>query len=381
MGRSRLVLAIDSNLWKDELFPSTAPGREKQEQLQGREIRVDGLARTLRDVIVRVRFADGRRANALLRGTRPVFVVPLPPEHGLGTLPAKLRDAVWSGIGHALLDPLHVLLALTVGLAGGWSMLGRVLGAFLGANLVGLALLSLAVAVPPALGEAAVGIGAVLAARMALSGEPRRLAAVAVVAGLAHGAALGSAWSSLESVAVSLGIDTTHLVVGAAAVALRAAVRSPRALGFSAYATGVAAVACIAIAASRPTPSSAQSSGLSSLPTLGADQVAGAIAPTAPPLGLKTELAAYLDVGPFETRFEILAQLPALDKLLGLGVGDRGTVEVAEQEPLLELASAALSESLGIEAWPMLPEAIRAGIVAMAKAASCTTLHGDEGRE
>ena len=34
-----------------------------------------------------------------------------------------------------------------------------------------------------------------------------------------------------------------------------------------------------------------------------------------------------------------------------------------------------------IRTWPGLPEAVRAGIVAMVKAASCTTLHGDEGHE
>ena len=34
-----------------------------------------------------------------------------------------------------------------------------------------------------------------------------------------------------------------------------------------------------------------------------------------------------------------------------------------------------------ISSWPELPEAIRVGIVAMVKAASCTTLHGDEGHE
>ena len=34
-----------------------------------------------------------------------------------------------------------------------------------------------------------------------------------------------------------------------------------------------------------------------------------------------------------------------------------------------------------VEAWPELPEAVRAGIAAMVKAASCTTLHGDEGHE
>ena len=47
-------------------------------------------------------------------------------------------------------------------------------------------------------------------------------------------------------------------------------------------------------------------------------------------------------------------------------------------------APTAVSDSdLGalISAWPELPEAVRAGIVAMVKAASCTTLHGDERHE
>jgi len=76
--------------------------------LAGREISIEGLARTFVDVLVRVEHADGRVHVEVLKPTRPLMIVPAGAASRFATVVAYFR----LGVEHILLGVDHLLFVL-----------------------------------------------------------------------------------------------------------------------------------------------------------------------------------------------------------------------------------------------------------------------------
>lgn len=206
--------------------------------LVGAQVGVTSLDRTGTDALVRVRLADGRTFQRVVRGDAPSFVIP--------ERPARLdvlRDYAGLGVGHILGGADHLLFVLgLLLLVGGGAGLVRTVTAFTAGHSVTLGLASLGlVRLPSAPIEVAIAgsvlwLAVELARGPAASGQreswlrrsPWRMAAAF---GLLHGLGFAGALSEaglpegeipLALLSFNLGIELGQLAFVAAALGLAA---------------------------------------------------------------------------------------------------------------------------------------------------------------
>jgi len=318
--------------------------------LAGREVRIDGLEMTNRDVVVRVRFADGRSHAVLVRATHPSFVVPEDPGASGQTLLRGLSTAVLDGVRHSI-APVHLLFAAALGLALGGRAVGLMFVVFLGSHVLGVAAgRTTGMTLAPALGDAGLALAGVFAAREAVLGSARRVAEIAAIASFAHGVSVAGdqGASFVELVAMTIGIDAMQVSVCVASVGLVWLVRAGRVV--LAYVAGTAATVVALVSVLSPAGAQAAPSPSGLPATMAAER-------SLPPAGRSTQtsqaptasvpMRAFVDITPFETRVEILARLDVLARWLAIEV-PADTVAIAEQASLLEAAAKRLRQRLSV---------------------------------
>jgi len=120
--------------------------------LGGREVRIDGLERTITDTLVQVHLKSGDDAQQVLTPDQPAFAI---NAHAGAAVPAYL----FLGVKHILtgIDHLLFVFGLLLLLSRGWRQLLRTVTAFTAAHSITLALTALKlISVNPALIEAMV---------------------------------------------------------------------------------------------------------------------------------------------------------------------------------------------------------------------------------
>ena len=208
--------------------------------LRGGSIAIEGLSRTITDVMLHVELADGARLAGVLRPSAPELAI-----DDAATTPAFAYLAL--GIEHLLLGFDHILflLALLYFLHrprawDGTKALAKAVTAFTVAHSVTLAMSALdLVRLPQAPVEAVIALSILFLAAEWLRGAPDSLTArhtwlVAFAFGLLHGFGFAGALADIglprENLALALflfnvGVEIGQLAVVAAALALIAAVR------------------------------------------------------------------------------------------------------------------------------------------------------------
>lgn len=227
-----------------------------REPLAGRLVRVDGLAATMADVLVRVSSTAGESRTTLLRGGRDT--VELARQLGAGEVALSYYRL---GIEHILLGVDHLLFVLgMLMLLDGWRRLVGAVTAFTVAHSLTLALASLGlVAVPQAPVEAVIALSIAFLAteyvhriRGREGWTSRRPWGVSFVVGLLHGLGFAGALSEvglpsgdipLALLSFNLGVETGQLafvafVLVAMLVGRHRVSWSPRAPLIGAYAMG-----------------------------------------------------------------------------------------------------------------------------------------------
>lgn len=164
--------------------------------LEGQTLRIDGLAQSVTDVLVRVRTADGREVNRVLRPADPGLRLALEASHGLA-VPAYLR----LGVEHILTGPDHLafVLGLLLLIGFGWRVV-KSITAFTVAHSLTLAIAALGyVRFPSAAIEALVALSILFVACELARGPGadtltrRRPWLIAFAFGLLHGLAFAGA--------------------------------------------------------------------------------------------------------------------------------------------------------------------------------------------
>ena len=192
--------------------------------LVGREIRIDGLAATLTDVLVRIERADGTAQVARLLPRAPALRV----EAAAGPLDVA-RTYLALGVEHILLGPDHLVFVLALlWLVRGRRELFATITAFTLAHSLTLAAAALgAVRVPGPPVEAAIALSILFLARdvvgAARGGGMRRPWLVAFVFGLLHGLGFAGALREvgLPEQAIPLALLCFNLGVELGAARLR----------------------------------------------------------------------------------------------------------------------------------------------------------------
>lgn len=323
--------------------------------LSGLEIGVDGPGLASRGALLRIRLRDGRTLRLMLSVTRPTVRVEPPGQDVRAPWTQRAATSARSGLLHGVTRPAHLLLACALALAaasGGWLL---ALVGFLLAHIVG-ALLGPAPALTPELGEAALALVAMLAAREALAGSARRVVLLAALGGLVHG--LGAQASDpVATVSAAFGLDLAHVCVGAGLLLVLYLARRAMLRRAAAWCAGVLAVAVAVGAAVRTDAAPEQPV----LPLALTSDEASPEGPQAPAQGLQTDIEAYLDVGVFDTRVEILGRLEAVARWLGFEVPE--TIPVAAQDTLLaHIADTAKARmAVTIDGKAASPDAVRRG--------------------
>jgi hypothetical protein len=168
--------------------------------LEGCEIRIEGLERTITDVLVSIRFADGSTLQSILTPTVPALTV----RHAEGGVPVS--GYVRLGIEHILggVDHLAFILCLVLLVGPGWKLV-QTITAFTLAHSITLAATALHLISPlPALVEAWVALSIVIVAvelarslRGTRGWTARRPWLFALMFGLLHGAAFAGALAQI----------------------------------------------------------------------------------------------------------------------------------------------------------------------------------------
>ena len=206
--------------------------------LVGREVRVDGLAGSGTDALLRVAFADGHELSAVLTASRPAFRVT-----ERESAAAVARGYLRLGVEHLVSGLDHVLLVLgLVALLRGGRRLVLAITAFTLGHSVTLAAASLGLLRMPA-APIEVGIAvSLVAVALALarsdagagSGLARRPAALPFAFGLLHGLGFAGALASaglpghalpLALLSFNLGIELGQLALVALALPVLAVLR------------------------------------------------------------------------------------------------------------------------------------------------------------
>lgn len=208
-----------------------APPREP---VGGQTLRIDGLERTITDVLVRIRHASGRETTTLLRPVSRELRIPAEGARGGLTVPAYFRlglEHIFTGWDH-LLYLFGLLLLID-----GWRRLLAAISAFTVAHSLTLAAASLGlVRLDPAAVEAAIALSILyVAVELAhrARGEPglaqQRPWLVAFGFGLLHGFGFAGALRDVgvpretlvpALLSFNLGIEAGQLLFAAAALAV-----------------------------------------------------------------------------------------------------------------------------------------------------------------
>lgn len=163
--------------------------------VDGREVRIEGLERTITDVLAQVHLKNGDDEQQVLTPARPAFAI---SAHAGAAVPAYLV----LGIGHILTGIDHLLFVFgLLLLSSGWRQLLRTITAFTLAHSITLALTALKlISVNPALIEAMVAYSILFLAVELVRKQrgqdgitQRRPWIVAFGFGLLHGAAFAGA--------------------------------------------------------------------------------------------------------------------------------------------------------------------------------------------
>jgi len=306
-------------------------------ELPGAVVKVEGPGAARVDTMVRFEFRDGTVVTRILPpGTTECRF----PRRESARSPAReVSGATLAGLRHAVFGGAHLVFLLGLALFGRVRIVAGALAFFLLGQLGGMAFVP---PLPAPVVHALLGVAGAVAARAALRSEPHRLGAIAVLAGVAHGAALAAelpgGWLPLLGGAI--GIDAASLLVALAAAALL----RPRIRTVACYVVGTAAVALTLFEATSPGPAVEQERQPSILMAPAADSAGvPASAPVAPTTDAPLQL--FVEITPFETRVEWVARVAAL------GVVEGDEIAIGEQEALKqrirELFERRLSVTLG----------------------------------
>jgi len=258
--------------------------------------------------------------------------------------------AVGAGLLHVFSSWVHLPFVLAVGLLGGVARSVRVVTAFTLGQIAGVLVSVLLPGLGVAPAEIALGIAAALIAREGLRPveDRRRLAATGVVAGVAHGLAIGAmlagglgddATGVGTQILAVLGMDAGHLVAAVAVAALGSLLASGpaamrRGVIYVSGAAGIALALGFALTGGIAEPAAAQ------LNVPGIDAGASGRGPAGMgsrrlgPAASNAPVQSYLVVEPFEVRHEVMLRLGGLVTTLGLDPGS--TVEIDDQPALAE---------------------------------------------
>jgi hypothetical protein len=289
-------------------------------ELPGAVIVVEGPGTTRVDTMVRFEFKDGTVvARVLPPGTTECRF----PRRASARSPAReVCGATLAGLRHAIFFGAHLVFVIGLALCGRARIVARALALFLVGQLAGI---GFGPSIPAPAVHALLAVAGVVAARVALQSERRRLGAIALLCGVAHGALLAAeqpeGW--LPHLGAAVGIDAASLLLAFAVAGLvRPPVRT-----FACYVVGTGAVALALLEATSPDAAVAQEPQQSVLMAPTAKQVD---TPASAPVAATTDapLQLFLEVTPFETRVEWVAKVSAL----GAEMGDE--IAISEQEAL-----------------------------------------------
>jgi len=313
-------------------------------EVAGQPIRIEGLAATINDTLVRFRFLDGSIVTRILMPEMPYTEFPARAGRAGATAgtsavrPAAVRATVRTGLEHAFFGLGHLILVVGLALSGRLSSVLAALTAFAIAHLIGiLASVGIGVAVPAAPAEAILFVaGAVAAAR------GKNLATISLVAGLLHGAAVATASTAgtLPLLGLSIGIDAAQVVVGVAAVLVGRMLAGIRLKTVCSYAVGVSGVflALTTITeteAGSPRPPDAPLL-LSLIPPATGGPTSVALAPTE-----DAAVRVFLSVEPVDIRVEAVLRLASF-------LDARETIPVEDQAAVKERFAAMVADRVTV---------------------------------
>jgi hypothetical protein len=302
-------------------------------ELPGSVIRVEGPGAARVDTMVRFEFQDGMVVTRILPpGTTECRF----PRRAAARSPAReISGATLAGLRHTLFGVAHLVFLFGLALSGRVRIAAGALAFFLLGQLGGIAL---GPPIPAPVVHALLGVAGAVAARAALRTEPRGLGPVALLCGVAHGAVLAAeqpgGWLPLFGAAV--GIDAGGLALAlVATVIVRARWKT-----VACYAVGTAAVALALFEATSPDPTRAEDPQ----PSILMAPAAGLDTPASAPVAAATDapLQLFVEVTPFETRVEWVAQVAAL------GVAEGGEIAVREQDALKQRIRELFERRLGV---------------------------------
>ena len=338
--------------------------------LVGHTLGVEGLAFRSRNALVTVRWLDGRVLRAVLGATRPTITVEPLLEEERVPWTREVAVAAREGFVRGLTRPAHLLLAVALVLAfvGTPAVATWVLAL---ASFLAMALLGALFGPLPGLtldvADALVALAAAFAAREALLGRQRRLVFLTLVAGLAYGLAEPEAGTTATTVplqlASALGLDLAHLLVASLALLVFSLVRAPGLRKVVAWPVGVLAVIVAFGLATRPDVHAAVRPTAALPMPIAMDESGASGAQPTMARGMITDVEAYLDVGVFGTRLEILGRLDTFARWLGLERPAGAMIEVDAQEALLDRIATRLRATIevGIDGETTAPDAVRKG--------------------
>ena len=201
------VKPILSDDWaKGKVDSRKIPGAVKHEWefvatngIKGSEIRVDGLSKTIMDVLINIELLNGEQYSQIIKPDRPFYTIPMEPSNW-----EVIQTYLLLGIDHILLGIDHLLfvLALVFVTRGKWKII-KTVTAFTIAHSITLSLAALnlvRIPIPPV--EAIIALSIVFLAREILLHEEgkesltyRQPWIVAFAFGLLHGFGFASALS------------------------------------------------------------------------------------------------------------------------------------------------------------------------------------------
>ena len=204
-------------------------------RLAGQELRIEGLEKTITDVLVRIRFAEGAELTQLIKPEQPRWELPAGAKTGLPVAQYLLLgvDHIWTGIDHLLYVFGLILLVPN------WRVLLQTITAFTVAHSITLGAASLAlipVAAAPveaviALSIVYVAVELINARRGAIGIAQRAPWLIAFAFGLLHGFGFAGALAEtglppdnipLALLLFNIGIEVGQLVFVAAVLTVLA---------------------------------------------------------------------------------------------------------------------------------------------------------------
>jgi hypothetical protein len=303
--------------------------------------------------MMRVALLSGEQLVHALNPGEDTWSVPEIDAGFTANLWPNLQRAVVDGVRHFFGGWLHLALWLTLAILAGVGGSVRCVTGFSVGQLLGLlATLLFGVNLPPALAEGGLALAVILLANEMLKPADRRrqLLGLSLVAGLAHGAGLGSLMSPPASfvglewlylLLVVLSMDSVLLVLGFVARGFRHLVPS-RSLGRSltkglAYGVGALGVASIfLLLPASPSVEADDGAGQGRLPSLpGAEGGSGMPdSRRVAAAGVRAPIQSFVSIEAFEVRHQVLLRLRDLRSEMALESTE--TLAIEEQPDIKE---------------------------------------------